>query len=241
MRALKLLCIVLVLQLVLCVQSLQASQPGLDGHGIIQQQMNSLQSERLRLKQTFGLILAELQTETSNSHATTPNSTNNSIPQLDLSRTLENLQKEGADLFLTLDKQLETLEAQLRDSKTTIGELQNSQQNCLLALKAAQGWSQQIGDRLQFNNEDLAAAYDDLDMLDKQNADLKIQSTRLKEQARRNGFIGFAFGGVGFGAGVPLMAEGMKAGNSAMMWTGASAVIGTTGIWLLGHYVFNWW
>jgi hypothetical protein len=63
----------------------------------------------------------------------------------------------------------------------------------------------------------------------------------LQKTAGRNGLIGFAFAGVGFGAGVPCIVEGIRTDNQTMLWAGAGAIIGTTGVWLLGRYVFNWW
>lgn len=98
-----------------------------------------------------------------------------------------------------------------------------------------------MGDRLQENNEDLASAYEHLDLLNLQNAVLKIEAEKFRRQAGRNGLIGFGFASVGFGVGTPLIAEGICLDNQAMLWAGAGTIIGTTGIWLLGHFVFQWW
>jgi hypothetical protein len=94
---------------------------------------------------------------------------------------------------------------------------------------------------MQAGNEWLVAAYDDLDLLDQQNADLKIKNEKLRAQAKCGALIGFGFGGVSFGIGVPLLIEGMRTDNQTMMWAGTGTLIGTGGIWALGHFLFNWW
>ncbi len=98
-----------------------------------------------------------------------------------------------------------------------------------------------MGERLQENNEDLTSAYDHLDLLNQQNAALKIEAEKYRKQAGRNAVIGFGFAGVGFGVGTPLLIQGIQTDNQTMLWSGAGTIIGTTGIWLLGHYLFQWW
>jgi hypothetical protein len=94
---------------------------------------------------------------------------------------------------------------------------------------------------MQASNEWLAAAYNDIDLLEKQNADLKIQNEKLRIQAKRRALFGFTFGGVSFGVGVPLLIEGARTDNQTMLWAGAGTLVGTGGIWALGHFLFNWW
>jgi Ca2+/H+ antiporter len=94
---------------------------------------------------------------------------------------------------------------------------------------------------MQASNEWLAAAYDDIDLLEKQNADLKIQNAKLAASAKRSGIIGFSFGGVALGVGVPFIIGGARLDNQTMIWAGAGTLIGTGGIWALGHFLFNWW
>jgi hypothetical protein len=91
------------------------------------------------------------------------------------------------------------------------------------------------------SDEWLAAAYDDIDLLEKQNAGLKIQNEKLHSKAKRGALFGFGFGGVSFGVGAPLLIEGARTDNQTMMWLGAGTLIGTGGIWALGHFLFNWW
>ncbi len=212
-----------------------------DGRAAIARKLGSLKSERLQLTRNYGQILTQSQSGTPNLNNQTPESPPNLSMPNDLSETFDSLQSEGADLFLTLDKQLLILETQLADSKTAIDDLQASLDNCLISLNAARQWADEMGRRLQENNEDLAAAFTNLDALSHQNADLKLQSARLQNQARRNGLIGFGFAGIGFGAGVPLVVEGVQRGNRSMALSGGGVIIGSAGLWLLGRYVFHWW
>jgi Ca2+/H+ antiporter len=64
---------------------------------------------------------------------------------------------------------------------------------------------------------------------------------RQLSAAKRGGTIGFVFGGVSFGVGVPLFIEGIRSDNQTMMWSGAGITVGTGLIWAAGHYIFSWW
>ena len=73
---------------------------------------------------------------------------------------------------------------------------------------------------------------------------IDAQNELLREQvrqSRRSGPVGFAFGGVSFGIGVPLIVEGIRSDNSTMTWAGAGTIAGTGLIWAAGHYIFKWW
>jgi hypothetical protein len=94
---------------------------------------------------------------------------------------------------------------------------------------------------MQASNEWLAVAYDDIDLLEKQNTDLKVKNEKLRAQAKRRALFGFTFGGVSFGVGVPMLIEGVRIGNQTMLWAGTGTLVGTGGIWALGHFLFNWW
>jgi hypothetical protein len=94
---------------------------------------------------------------------------------------------------------------------------------------------------MQASNEWLVAVYDDIDLLEKQNADLKVKNEKLRAHAKRGALFGFTFGGVSFGVGMPLLIEGTRTDNQTMLWAGAGTLVGTGGIWALGHYLFNWW
>jgi hypothetical protein len=99
----------------------------------------------------------------------------------------------------------------------------------------------QIEERLQKNNEDLSVANEHLAVLSQQNEAWKQEAEKLQKQAGRTGLIGFGFAGAGFGLGTPLIIEGIQHNNQTMVWAGAGSIVGTTGIWLLGHYIFKWW
>jgi cell division protein FtsB len=108
-------------------------------------------------------------------------------------------------------------------------------------LTEAQQWSTLIEERLQENTEDLAAAHDNLALLSQQNTALKNENAKLQAQAGKTGLIGFGFAALGFSAGTPLIAEGIQRDNYAMLLAGTGTIIGTSGIWLLGRYLFHWW
>ncbi len=221
----------------------------------IWQDLNLLQSEKLRLSYSYNQILIQFQEETPNSNDSTPSLAQNSTPQTlpeqnsqELSTELQDLLNQGDDLFEMLDSQLAELQEQLMNSETTIISLQTllfEAKETITQLSEnlakAQMWAEQMGERLQKNNEDLAVAYDHLDLLNLHNAVLKIEAEKYRSKAQRNGLIGFSFAGVGFGVGTLLLVEGIQHDNQTMLWSGSGTIIGTTGIWLLGHYVFSWW
>ncbi len=235
--------------------SLSALQPEFSITAEIQQELNSLQSEKRRLFHSYNQILIQFQEETPNSNDSTPslaqNSTSQTLPEQnsrELSTELQDLLNQGGDLFEMLDNQLAELKEQLTNSEITITGLQTllSEARQTITqlsenLVKAQMWAEQMGERLHENNEDLASAYDHLDLLEQQNNVFKIEAEKYQRQSKRNGLIGFSFAGVGFCVGTPFLIEGIQSDNQTMLWTGAGTIIGTSGIWLLGHYVFDWW
>jgi hypothetical protein len=97
-------------------------------------------------------------------------------------------------------------------------------------LKAAQNSVEVAVDRMQ--DAESYAIY-----IDAQNELLNRQVQQLK----RSSGINFAFGGVSFGIGAPLIIEGIHSDNRTMLYTGAGVALGTGLVWALGHFVFNWW
>ncbi len=73
--------------------------------------------------------------------------------------------------------------------------------------------------------------------IDTQNTLLKNEAERLKISVP----VAFAFGGASFGAGVPLIVEGIRTDNRTMTWAGVGTIAISGGIWALGHYLFGWW
>jgi hypothetical protein len=247
--------LLLVFLLWLCGQSLSALQPEFFIPKEMRQELNLLQSKKLHLLHSYNQILIQYQTEMPNSNESTGNLTMNSKAHptqaqnlQESSAALEDLLNLGENLFGTLDNQLAELQEQLTNSETTISGLQTLllQANETITqlsqnLTKAQAWSNQIEERLQENNENLTAAYENLDLLHDQNIAWKRDAEKMRQQVGRAGFIGFGFGAVGFGAGTPLLIEGIRADNQSMLWTGAGIIAGTAGMWFLGHYVFRWW
>jgi len=64
---------------------------------------------------------------------------------------------------------------------------------------------------------------------------------RQLAKARRGSIIGYSVGGVSFGAGSPLIIEGIRQDNRAMLWSGVGAIGAGALAWSLGRFVFDWW
>jgi Ca2+/H+ antiporter len=60
-------------------------------------------------------------------------------------------------------------------------------------------------------------------------------------KARRGSIIGFSIGGVSFGVGAPLVVEGIRQDNTALLWSGVGTIGVGALVWSLGHFVFYWW
>jgi len=73
---------------------------------------------------------------------------------------------------------------------------------------------------------------------------IDAQNILLKQKGEhyvKSELIGFTFGGVSFGIGVPLIIMGAASDNTAMLWSGVGIVgIGSL-VWVLGHFVFDRW
>ena len=77
------------------------------------------------------------------------------------------------------------------------------------------------------------------------NAKLTVANiTTLQQQlakTKHGSIIGFALGGVFFGAGTPLTIEGVRQDNRMMTMLGVGTVgVGITA-WLVGHFIFHRW
>jgi uncharacterized coiled-coil protein SlyX len=228
MRKLKLHYTALVLSFLLCGQSARALQGESAGRYTIQQRVNFLQSATQNLQVYYNQVWQK-------------SKRNTSPPSNNTGGEISNLLTEGSDLFRLLDQQLAALQAQLADSETIITDLQKSLQESQGTIMLLWENLNQVSERIQASNEWLVQAYDDLDLLEAQNTARKIGNKKLRTKARRSGIIGVIFGSLGFGAGVPLIAEGIQTDNQTMLWTGAGAVIGTGAIWALGRFVIGWW
>jgi len=137
---------------------------------------------------------------------------------------------ESAESLTRLENQLTELKAEnkaqeslLKQSqelltylKTKITEAQNNVDVAIDRMQDAEGYAQ---------------------FVDAQNILLKKEAARYKKSAP----IGFVFGGVSFGVGTPLIVEGIRADNSAMLWSGVGVTAAGSLVWVLGHFVFCWW
>jgi len=73
---------------------------------------------------------------------------------------------------------------------------------------------------------------------------MDAQNELLKRQAKtykRGTIISFSISGVSFGVGTPLIIEGIRTDNQAMLWSGVWVAGAGTLIWVAGHYIFQWW
>jgi hypothetical protein len=67
--------------------------------------------------------------------------------------------------------------------------------------------------------------------------DLQAENKKLKKSVT----IGIITFGVSEAVGTPLIVEGIKNNNQVMTTFGVCIDVIPTGIYSLGHYVFNWW
>ena len=137
---------------------------------------------------------------------------------------------ESTESLMMLENQLSELRAEtreqeslLRQSQELLTSLRQSLDDALRAIDVAV-------DRM----ED-AEAY--AWWIDARNELLRQQA----QKARRSAGIGFTVGGVSFGAGVPLVVEGLRQDNKTMTLAGAGVAVIPGVIWALGHWAFGWW
>jgi hypothetical protein len=73
--------------------------------------------------------------------------------------------------------------------------------------------------------------------IEKQNELLKRDIKRFSNSA----LIGFSFGGISFGAGTPLIINGIRSDNKTMFWSGIGVIGVGSVVWVAGHFLFSWW
>ena len=141
---------------------------------------------------------------------------------------------ESTESLTTLEKQLTETLAKLR-AENSEQELLLTQSKELLtslrqSLTEAQTGVDIAIDRMQ-DAEDYAF------YIEAQNELLKQEIQRF----RKSGQTGFAFGAVSFGAGAPLIIEGIRNDNKTMLYSGIGVTAVGSLVWITGRYVFNWW
>ena len=137
---------------------------------------------------------------------------------------------ESSDALTQLEQQLGTLKAETQEQRRLLEESRSLVSSLRKSLAEAQSSVDIAIDRMQ-DAEDYAL------WIDSQNEYFRQQA----RQYRKFSLIGFSFGGVFFGVGTPLVVEGIRSDNRAMLWSGASVIgIGSL-VWAAGYYIFHWW
>ena len=168
-----------------------------------------------------------------NSNKSEDNLLNPNNPWEDLRRLIdEGMQglSESSEALTQLEGQLSTLRAETQEQRQLLEESRNLVISLKQSLAEAQNSVDIAIDRMQ-DAEDYAF------WIDAQNELLRQQA----QQYRKSAMIGFSFGGVSFGVGVPLVVEGIRSDNRAMLWSGVGVVGVGSLVWVVGHFVFNWW
>jgi len=158
---------------------------------------------------------------------------NPSSPWDDLRRLIgEGLQglSESSESLNALETELAALKAETKEQR----ELYSASQKLLTQLKQSLAEAQNSVDIAVDRMKD-AEGY--AQYMDAQNRMLKQETARLKKSAP----VGFVFGGISFGVGVPLLAEGLRTDNKTMLWSGVGVMGLGSVVWVAGHYIFQWW
>jgi uncharacterized coiled-coil protein SlyX len=137
---------------------------------------------------------------------------------------------ESAESLTMLENQLAELKAENAAQESLLKQSRELLTYLRANLAEAQNSVDVAIDRMQ--DAESYAQY-----IDAQNLLLKQEAARLK----KSGTIGFVFGGVTFGIGTPLIIEGIRADNSAMLWSGVGVTAAGSLVWVFGHFVFGWW
>jgi hypothetical protein len=95
------------------------------------------------------------------------------------------------------------------------------------------GWAEQIGQRLQENNEDIAFAYEEITRLEKYVNQMK----RGKYAAP----ISFSISGIGVGMMVNEFTKTPDTVNLGKAKIYVGVAVSSFGVWALGHWIFKWW
>jgi len=135
--------------------------------------------------------------------------------------------KESLNLLLM---ELSALKAETKEQRELYEESQKLLMLLKQSLEEAQNSVDIAIDRMQ-DAEDYAL------YIEAQNIFFKQQAEHYKKSA----LVGFGFGGVSFGVGVPLMVEGIRTDNRTMLWSGVGVIGVGSLLWVAGHYIFQWW
>ena len=165
-----------------------------------------------------------------------------------------NYETETDELSKLLSEQmsdLKTLKTQWTALQMLSRELREGNRELTILLQESGRIIDDLGMRLEAAMERVTDAEGGAIALLIENAELFNQArlaianiSILQQQlikAKQGAVFGFAFGGISFGIGTPLVIEGVRQDNTAMIRSGIG-VAGTGAlIWTLGHYIFHLW
>jgi len=161
-------------------------------------------------------------------------------PLLDLNNPWQSLRElidsgmqglqESSEALTQLELQLNTLKAETQEQRRLLEESKSLVLSLKQSLEDAQNSVDIAIDRMQ--DAENYALY-----VEAQNIFFKQQA----EKYRKSALVGFSFGGVSFGVGVPLMVEGIRSDNRTMLWSGVGIIGVGSLVWVAGHYIFQWW
>jgi len=137
---------------------------------------------------------------------------------------------ESRESLNQLLMELSALKAETKEQRELYAESQKLLTHLKQSLEEAQKGVDVAIDRM--NDAENYALY-----IEAQNIFFKQQAEHYKKSA----LVGFTFGGVSFGVGVPLMVEGIRTDNRTMLWSGVGVIGVGSLVWVAGHYIFQWW
>ena len=165
-----------------------------------------------------------------------------------------NYETETDELSKLLSEQmsdLKTLKTQWTTLQMLSRELRDGNRELTILLQESGRIIDDLGMRLEAAMERVTDAEGGAIALLIENAELFNQArlaianiSILQQQlikAKQGAIFGFAFGGISFGIGTPLVIEGVRQDNTAMIWSGIGVAGTGTLIWAFGHYIFHLW
>lgn len=184
--------------------------------------------------------LSEPDTYSDLTNSSSENSNKQDTPLLNLSNPWEELRrlidsgiqglKESNSALSRLETQLETLKAETQWQKQLLEESKRLVESLKRNLEDARNSVDIAIDRMK-DAEEYAAA------IEAQNELLRKEAAQFQKSA----FIGFSFGGISLGVGVPLIVEGVRSDNRTMALTGVCFVGVGSLVWVTGHFLFKVW
>jgi len=101
-----------------------------------------------------------------------------------------------------------------------------------MRLEKVTNWAEEMGRRLQENNEDIVIAYEEVKRLEKQISQLK--------RGQYASPILFSISGLGAGMAFNELTKN-DSFNSSKFGVYAGTSLLSFGVWAVGHWLVNWW